>query len=31
MLNRIHLTVEGINYIRNIKSGMNTGRKFGDN
>jgi hypothetical protein len=28
MLNRSHLTVEGITSIREIKSGMNTGRKF---
>nr|YP_010424038.1 hypothetical protein NQV51_mgp17 [Aspergillus sclerotioniger]USH57637.1 hypothetical protein [Aspergillus sclerotioniger] len=28
MVNRKHLTVEGINSIRNIKSGMNRGRKF---
>ncbi|ABU49446.1 hypothetical protein SNOGp09 (mitochondrion) [Parastagonospora nodorum SN15] len=28
MLNRSHLTVEGINSIRKIKSGMNTGRNF---
>jgi hypothetical protein len=28
MLNRSHLTVEGIISIREIKSGMNTGRKF---
>lgn len=28
MLNGSHLTVEGINSIRKIKSGMNTGRKF---
>ena len=28
MVNRSHLTVEGINSIREIKSGMNTGRKF---
>ena len=27
-VNRSHLTVEGINSIREIKSGMNTGRKF---
>lgn len=31
MLNRTHLTVEGINSIRKIKSGMNTGRNFKDN
>ena len=31
MLNRYHLTVEGINSIRKIKSGMNTGRKWEDN
>jgi hypothetical protein len=31
MLNRSHLTVEGINSIRKIKSGMNTGRNFEDN
>lgn len=30
MVNRSHLTVEGINSIRDIKSGMNTGRKFLD-
>lgn len=30
MLNRYHLTVEGINSIRKIKSGMNTGRSFED-
>lgn len=28
MLNRTHLTVEGINSIRKIKSGMNRGREF---
>jgi hypothetical protein len=28
MLNVSHLTVEGINSIRKIKSGMNTGRDF---
>ena len=28
MVNRSHLTVEGINSIREIKSGMNTGRKI---
>ena len=28
MVNRSHLTVEGINSIQEIKSGMNTGRKF---
>ena len=28
MLNRYHLTVEGIHSIRKIKSGMNTGRNF---
>jgi len=28
MLNRSHLTVEGIHSIREIKSGMNTGRNF---
>jgi hypothetical protein len=28
MVNRSHLTVEGINSIKKIKSGMNTGRKF---
>ncbi len=28
MFNRYHLTVEGINSIRKIKSGMNTGRNF---
>jgi hypothetical protein len=31
MLNRCHLTVEGINSIRKIKSGMNTGRNLEDN
>jgi hypothetical protein len=31
MLNRSHLTVEGINSIRKIKSGMNTGRNLEDN
>jgi hypothetical protein len=31
MINRSHLTVEGINSIRKIKLGMNTGRKFLDN
>ena len=31
MLNGSHLTVEGINSIRKIKSGMNTGRDFEDN
>jgi hypothetical protein len=31
MLNRYHLTVEGINSIRKIKSGMNTGRNFENN
>ena len=31
MLNRSHLTVQGINSIRKIKSGMNTGRNFKDN
>ena len=31
MLNRSHLTVEGINSIRKIKSGMNTGRNFENN
>lgn len=30
MINRSHLTVEGINSIRNIKSSMNSGRKFND-
>lgn len=30
MINRSHLTVEGINSIRKIKSGMNTGRSFED-
>lgn len=30
MVNRSHLTVEGINSIRKIKFGMNTGRKFED-
>jgi hypothetical protein len=28
MVNRSHRTVEGINSIRKIKSGMNTGRSF---
>ena len=28
MLNRVHLTVEGIDSIRKIKSAMNTGRNF---
>jgi hypothetical protein len=28
MINRAHLTVEGINSIREIKSGMNIGRSF---
>ena len=31
MVNRSHLTVEGINSIRKIKSGMNTGRNLEDN
>lgn len=31
MINRSHLTIEGINSIREIKSGMNTGRKFFNN
>jgi len=31
MINGSHLTVEGINSIRKIKSGMNTGRKLEDN
>jgi len=31
MLNGSHLTVEGINSIRKIKSGMNTSRSFEDN
>ena len=31
MINRSHLTVEGINSIRNIKLGMNKGRKFLNN
>ena len=31
MLNRFHVTVEGINSIRKIKSAMNTGRKLEDN
>jgi hypothetical protein len=31
MLNRSHLTVEGINSIRKIKSGMNTGRDIKGN
>lgn len=30
MINRSHLTVEGINSIRKIKSGMNIGRSFED-
>ena len=30
MVNRAHLTVEGINSIRDIKSGINRGRSFGD-
>jgi len=30
MLNLSHITVEGIHSIRNIKSGMNTGRDFED-
>jgi hypothetical protein len=30
MVNRSHLTVEGISSIREIKSGMNTGRIFED-
>ncbi len=30
MTNRAHLTVQGINSIRKIKSGMNTGRNFED-
>ena len=30
MINRSHLTVEGINSIRKIKSGMNIGRSFQD-
>ena len=30
MINRLHLTVEGIESIRKIKSGMNTGRYFED-
>jgi hypothetical protein len=28
MINRAHLTVEGINSVREIKSGMNIGRSF---
>jgi hypothetical protein len=28
MINRSHLTAEGIISIRDIKSGMNTGREF---
>ena len=28
MINRSHLTVEGINSIRKIKSGMNRGRPY---
>jgi hypothetical protein len=31
MINRSHLTIEGINSIREIKSGMNIGRKFFNN
>jgi hypothetical protein len=31
MLNGSHLTVEGINFIRKIKSGMNIGRHTEDN
>jgi hypothetical protein len=31
MLNRYHLTIEGINSIRMIKSSMNTGRYFEGN
>lgn len=31
MLNRSHLTIEGINTIRKIKSGMNTGRHIENN
>jgi hypothetical protein len=31
MFNRSHLTIEGINSIRKIKSGMNTGRHIEDN
>ena len=30
IINRSHLTVEGLNSIREIKSGMNTGRSFDD-
>jgi hypothetical protein len=30
IINRVHLTVEGINSIREIKSGMNMGRSFRD-
>jgi hypothetical protein len=30
MVNRFHLTVEGIDSIRKIKSGMNTGRNLED-
>ena len=30
MINRLHFTVQGIDSIRNIKSGMNTGRSFKD-
>jgi hypothetical protein len=30
MLNRYHITVEGIHYIRKTKSGMNRGRNFED-
>ena len=30
MINRLHFTVKGIDSIRNIKSGMNTGRSFKD-
>lgn len=28
MINRLHFTVQGIGSIRNIKSGMNTGRSL---
>jgi hypothetical protein len=31
MLNGSHLTIEGINSIKEIKSGMNTGRDFENN
>lgn len=31
MLNGFHLTIEGINSIKEIKSGMNTGREIENN